>query len=163
MFCSSCGTQTTEGLNFCKTCGANLNPQQNSIDPPRLVLSFRLVILFLSVAFVGAIIPIGVLGNLYDLKSVGVGANEITALVIVTAGVGLLTVALLVWLLVKLVGLASPEQPKRKRKAQNTAELPQRRDSIRGQLPAVPFAVGSVTEHTTRTFDRGRAKDQIEY
>ena len=160
MYCPSCGTQTSEGLNYCKSCGANLNPQTLGTEPVRVVFSFKLVILFLSIAFVGGIVPMGVLTNLWQLKEVGVGANQIATLIAFAAGIGLITVALLVWLLLKLVGVAAWEPAKERGKRLRTSELASRNQvSVGKQIPAPPDAIPSVTENTTRSFDRTRVTE----
>ncbi|MGH9822984.1 MAG: hypothetical protein ACREDR_07020 [Blastocatellia bacterium] len=164
MYCPSCGLEVTLALNYCKSCGANLNSQPTAGGPPsgptRVVISLPLVVLFLAIAFVGAIVPIGVLSNLFELKEIGINSNQIGALLVVIAATGLCTAALLVWLLMKLVGVAVFEPKRKRRESIRTSELDAGREvPLRREIAPPPDLIPSVTEHTTRTFDRTRVTD----
>ena len=39
MYCPSCGTETTTGLNYCNRCGANLAPLVSQSDPIQISLT----------------------------------------------------------------------------------------------------------------------------
>jgi hypothetical protein len=94
---------------------------------------------------VGAALP---LEAAQDLARIGFSTSELMVLFLSDAVLTVLVIAMLIWLLLRLI---RPEyQPRMGR----TFEIPD--EPARQQLPGPPHSVGSVTEHTTRTLERNR-------
>ena len=146
MYCSECGTQSTEGLNYCKRCGTGLSvaPKQSS-RPPRVTGVFWAV----------ALVTIGGLGILMGtiVTLAALGVREEDVFVPVSMG-GFLTILAIAWMLIRQMsrivdastGRTTPDK-------KSVSALPRRTPAqISGPPPAVP----SVTENTTRGFDSVR-------
>jgi hypothetical protein len=145
MYCPNCGDQTTQGLKYCKRCGAGLS---GSGTPVELKSSFG--------KMMGMLLPIAVvsLGGFIALfttvYSLGERASFDTRALIGIMAFGGATVVcvvgLLVWLLLRLSGYEPIARPE---KSERTAP----RNYVPQQLPATPISMPSVTENTTRNFD----------
>jgi hypothetical protein len=151
MYCPTCGVETSQGLNYCKACGASLSGKSDT--PARKSLSFKEMLLFLVVASLGLVGPLGLFIESDDLVRTG---RAPISVFIVMFGFGallsFLTLLLLVWLFVRLTSTSSSPwhllDIRRKDKALpgSQYQIPQ----IRRGDEATP----SVTEHTTRNFEQ---------
>ena len=145
MFCSSCGAESTIGLNYCKRCGANLSSSGEERRPG--TVPFSVVALFgILIAFLGLIGVLAVVEGGGDLARSGMGENMVIPVVVCGTGVVLGIAAMLVWLLMKLLSSYGASPPARKSKKSLPPAIP-------AQLMPEPRGVASVTEHTTRHFE----------
>lgn len=150
MYCPVCGAESTTGLNYCKRCGASLSAQATPLAPGPSVRP---------TGAAWAVSVASVLISIVGFLTVFLSANELAGrsgvekeipIVMVIFGSATLfgIIALLINVLSRLVGLGhKAEQPSRRSVVSSAPDYP-------AQIPAPPSTLGSVTEHTTRTFDR---------
>lgn len=146
MYCSSCGMEVSKELNYCNRCGANLNTSNNVPAPiyPPVKMTMPSIAL--------AVIVLGGLGIIFD------SVRELVRSGLDTAAVAFITIsaivmifgvsALFIYLWMRLAGVPRQIKPGTQTKSPALTErrAPQ-------QINAPPLPVGSVTEHTTRTFE----------
>ncbi|MGA9994619.1 MAG: hypothetical protein WBP93_04345 [Pyrinomonadaceae bacterium] len=146
MYCSSCGMEVAQELNYCNRCGANLN------SPGNLPVQINQPIKMTMPSIALAVIVLGGLGIIFDsvrelvrsgLDPAAVAFITITAILMVF-GVS----ALFIYLWMRLAGVQRQIKPGAQTK---TPTMSERRTPQ--QISAPPLPVGSVTEHTTRTFE----------
>jgi hypothetical protein len=148
MYCPGCGTETTQGLNYCKQCGASLATTPLVYRPGKppawLVLSF-----------LAAIVPIGVLGLVgplagsNDLIHSGFSPKEVMLLCLAVMTGAVLMIAFLGKLFFRLLAMYTGSQ------AEPVAQIPNRTaPASPRRLGPPPTSIASVTEQTTRSFDR---------
>src|SRR3954463_4442134 len=142
MYCSTCGSETTQEVYYCKRCGSSLNPQ--TAQPPRPIsLNGPSWAMAVTLIFMIGII----FSALIKLAESGVSAVAITWIAIVGLGT---VVALVAMIFRQLSHLASLRQ---QQPAPPLSLMPQTTSELSAGRPgALPEAVPSVTEHTTRTF-----------
>jgi hypothetical protein len=156
MFCPYCGTESTQGLNYCNRCGGNLAPlmqtgageQRPAVVSPGAAWAAGLTTMAVIVIGLGIIFPI-----VTELTSHGMAPTAVVsiALFVALAVVGCAAMLLRFWSLLFGVGgarhnTAAPSL--HGRKAQDTRGL----DAARfDSLNAAP--VPSITEQTTRTLE----------
>jgi len=153
MYCQSCGAESSEALRYCKRCGSILNAADGQVEvpvsPPRL----------LGIVFVLALLTFGCMAAI--LGFVGAEAHELDgrALSMITI-FGFATIfgvdALLIRFLTTMFHL-----PSTRVLVDRTKELPANRAIPQPRVPALePGLTGmpSVTEHTTRSFERPGTK-----
>jgi len=156
MYCPVCGAESTQGLNYCKRCGASLGttvPIQTPSGLPRAArnvgIVWALVIAIIAVCAGGLGISFGIGGG---LMASGVrGEDGPIGIVLGGALVVLVVAVMLIRLLSRVIGMSAP-----------TTVRPAMSQSMRepvAQLPAPPPSVSSVTEHTTRTFDHAAYRE----
>ena len=150
MFCPSCGAESTNELNYCNRCGANLSlvPTANveiapiNVTKPILIISVTLLLLTLG-GFVGIISG--------TIEMVRNGAGPMSPALPIFGMPTILTIdILLLRQLSKLISAAlSPKRlPAQKAAAQSQNELRFPRPATARLEPAP-----SVTENTTRFFE----------
>ena len=150
MYCPSCGAQSTQGLQFCKRCGANLMPQEPLIHYSKPGGLGWLTALGLALMMA---LPIPGLAIVYEFANTlinkGFPPPNVTGLAVVGLLVILGTEGLLYRLLSRLISVyiqpGERAQPARARHVQQSQPQPQLGTSHEG--------IASVTEHTTRNFD----------
>lgn len=148
MYCSGCGAEVPEGLNYCSRCGASLNTTANVPAPPIAPMSFTRLALIISLTIIiGMVIVFAVADKWMDR-----GGSEPVIVIMAMVSMSMLFAvsAMLIRLWSKISGLDSqpaprPAQPSRQ---QNFPGQPRT-----AQLPPRPASFGSVTDHTTRNFD----------
>lgn len=156
MFCSVCGYQNLQGVNYCKQCGANLNPASPKSISPWIVAIFLSVIGFITLA--GFTIPIiAVTDLIHSQLDFNKEKLMIIPLLFLLATFGI--DFLLIRLLSRLLGLSKQgnQEPHPLLMGQPkfvTSEQPNQ------QLPAPPNSMPSVTEHTTRNFEPIISREQ---
>jgi hypothetical protein len=84
-----------------------------------------------------------------DLVKIGFSTHDMMILFMADLGLTLGVVAMLVWLLLRLIKLHHPARPAR-------IIEPAPGEFPRHQIAAPPQSIGSVTENTTRTLDQKR-------
>jgi hypothetical protein len=147
MFCPNCGDQTTQGLKYCKRCGAGLSASTTSIEPPASVGKAMGVMLFL-VALVSIAGFIALFSTVYNLgERPNFDPRSLIAIMAFGGATVVGVIGLLVWLLLRLTtGYQSGAH-------HNKTEKPPALDYTPQQLAAPPISMPSVTENTTRNFD----------
>jgi hypothetical protein len=160
MYCQVCGSESTEGLNYCKRCGANLTLALQTAEPSRSVglKGAHFAIAMASLSLGTAVVSLGGLGLVLGYVEVMAreGPSGVLPKLILLLGLPMVfaTTVLLVWQISRLIGMPR----------QSTAmSMPPPRPHVSAYAPvqiAPPLAVSSasVTEHTTRTFDARRVK-----
>lgn len=145
MYCQTCGNEIAVELNYCNRCGANLSLVTTTLVPaPPVKLVLPSIVLGATIIFgLGMIVSAAA-----ELAKVGLPAIAIVAMVLfcVATLFGCTTLMVRFWTnLIKLQRepMTTVQQPRPVAERQKVQQLPPR-------LEAVP----SVTEHTTRTFDR---------
>ena len=149
MYCSSCGYESIQGLQYCKHCGANLNPAESSMTtkkPTGLVW----IIVFGIAMMMG--LPMGGIVVIFE-RIPGLLENGFPLWFLMTlAVISLLMVSVSTVLLHRLLSplfkayLQSGE-------AKESME-PKSSERARGQIDAARDYVSSVTEDTTRAFEQ---------
>ncbi|MDT5271772.1 MAG: hypothetical protein QOH49_3958 [Acidobacteriota bacterium] len=154
MFCPYCGTETTQGLNYCNRCGGNLAPltqapaqESRIIVAPGAAWAAGLTTTAVIVIGLGIIFPIT---SELAMRGVPPIAFVAIALFVALAVVGCAAMLLRFWSLLLGVGAARNNAPTLpQHKAQDTRGLDAPHfDSLN------PAPVPSVTEQTTRTLER---------
>lgn len=145
MYCPVCGADNQQGVKFCKRCGASVNlpaaRSRSEISPGKLTGMFwAIAILALGglALILGCSIPLVALGLDKDLLAVVAFLGFVTVFGI--AG-------LLIRQLSRLINLVEAN-PVQVTNASTTAEY------APPQITGQPRPISSVTEHTTRNFDR---------
>ena len=142
MFCPVCGAESTQGLNYCKRCGATQGapppahqPRPKSMPP------------LIPLALVSMVGLIGFFGTLIALANSKI-ADEVLLAVAAFGGATVTgVVGLLIWV---------SKQQSRNVSFSSEVVTPRRssiRNSTQPQIDAPPLVVSSVTEHTTRNFE----------
>lgn len=160
MFCPYCGTETTQGLNYCNRCGGNLAPlaqapaqETRTIVAPGAAWAAGLTTTTVIVIGLGIIFPIT---SELAIRGVPPIAFVAIALFIALAVVGCAAMLLRFWSLLLGVGVArgtSPAAALAQHKTQDTRGLDAPHfDSLN------PAPVPSVTEQTTRTLEHAKKK-----
>lgn len=145
MYCQSCGTPNTQGLNFCKRCGTNLAPASSAPVS-------RLAGLTWSIPMAMALITLGGLGMVFyiGLEMVRKGGDVPlqSALMLL---VDVLVIVALDWMLLRqLSRVIDIHRPAAERTTRNPSEL------SGGQAAQIDAARGPapfITEQTTRMFE----------
>lgn len=167
MYCPVCGAESTQGLNYCKRCGSNLaaptNPIKQSESRPRVRAAAGAP---WAMALATVAVTLGGLGivfsnALYLVRptfpgSTAVpGAATIAGLMVLFGSATVFgTVALLIRVFSKLLGLGQESRDSHQVRSLNTGE----HRPI--QLPSPPSGIPSVTEQTTRNFDPALYRDR---
>jgi len=153
MYCPVCGAESTQGLNYCKRCGAGLGGSNTSMEPKA---SGRMFGLILPVALVCIGGFIALFTTVYNLgERPGFDTRALIAIMAFGGATVVCVVGLLVWLLLRLAGYEpTPRYDKTERSLS--------RDYTPQQLPPSPISMPSVTENTTRNFDPARFRERSE-
>jgi hypothetical protein len=158
MYCQFCGAEAAQELNYCKRCGGSLNPlasagaQEISVRPAVSPLSVWGIGITTLVLVIGGLIVL--FGFMMEMARNGFPPPALAWLAILGALTILGSVALLTRLWKFVLGGSSTQSaaaPRSLPLRQLTNELPPHRIE---HLPNTPATPASVTEHTTRTFER---------
>jgi hypothetical protein len=154
MYCPNCGDQTTQGLKYCKRCGAGLSASTTPIEQQVSVGKAMGVMLFL-VSLVSVAGFIALFSTIYSLgERPGFDARALIGIMAFGGATVLGVIGLLVWLLFRFTGYQRaghhPDQ----------MEKPLARDYSPQQLAPSSISMPSVTENTTRNFDPARYREK---
>jgi hypothetical protein len=147
MFCPSCGTETTVGLNYCNRCGANLGalttqPEIIQVNLTRPATLIGIVMTFLTLGGFALLIA-----GARALASVIRGNDPLIAVIFMGMLIIMLVDIFLARQLSKLINAALTGNTRPAQSRMTTQNTPQ-------QLPrpttAPIFPATSVTDHTTR-------------
>ena len=159
MYCPNCGTESTQGLNYCNRCGNSLSaPAQTDAEKVRPAVSASMAWAVGVTTALPVLIGLGILlASLTDLAQ-KLSADAVAFIMVCGSFTILGSVLMLTRFWMRLLtgpkrsGLASLIAARRA----TTGELGRARI---GALPDTPPApIPSVTEHTTRTLDRAEKK-----
>jgi len=144
MYCQTCGNEIAVELNYCNRCGANLSVPTTVVPAPRVRLVAPSIALGSTIIFSMGMIISGAV----RLAETGMPAIAIVAMVLFCTATLFGCTSLMIRFWTNLIKLqrepvTTIQQPRPVAERQKVQQLPPR-------LEAVP----SVTEHTTRTFDR---------
>jgi hypothetical protein len=155
MYCPTCGIETNHGLNYCKACGASLTGRSDTLV--RRSLSAREIMLFLVIAALGMIGPLGLFIDADDMTRMARAPASITTIM---AGCGallaFLTVLVLAWLFLRLTSSSNAPQVEVRSRDKVLLPGPQSVSQLKRGEQSIP----SVTEHTTRSFEDSLRSDQ---
>jgi len=158
MFCPYCGTESTQGLNYCKRCGGNLAPlaqggaqETRAIVAPGAAWAAGLTTAAVVIIGIGIIFPIT-----SELTLRGMPATAVVwiALFVALSVIACTAMLLRFWSLLFGVGGAG--------RAANTPALPDLKSTDTRELgdqrfdALNPASIPSITEQTTRTLDHAR-------
>ena len=156
MYCPICGAESTQGLNYCKRCGAGLSASTPPIEQKSSIGKAMGVMLFL-VSLVSIAGFVALFSTVYNLGERPTFEPRTLICIMAFGGATVVgVVGLLVWLLLRLTTGNQPVASLDK-----TAN-PAPRDYGVQQLPAPPIGIPSVTENTTRNFDPSRYREKDE-
>ena len=147
MFCPNCSYENTQGLNYCKRCGANLNAAPQKNIAPGILAIFLAAIAFITV--VGFMLPMLAMAG---LSNNGFNKDSLIAMtfffLLATFGIDFMLIRLLSRLLgFSKQGQQAPHPMMIAKPKYVTSDQPFQ------QLPEPPITMPSVTEHTTRNFE----------
>lgn len=145
MYCPVCGAESTQGLNYCKRCGAGLSA---STAPIEYRSSFgKMMGMLLPVAAVSVAGFIALFATVYNLgERSGFDTRALVAIMAFGGATVVGVIGLMVWLLLRLTA-------GRETVSHFEAPRPALRDYNAAQIPAPPATMSSVTENTTRNFE----------
>jgi len=148
MFCPSCGAESAQKTNFCKRCGANMNPAANTVEVhlPRAGVSGMVwaIAAFSLIGLIASLIMLGGLsgeGNGYKPDLVIIAF--IACLMFILSVAGLLT-----WQLARLINTYRDSVRQTINKVQFEVSPPPQPQPV--YIPAAQSPAPSVVEHTTR-------------
>ena len=162
MFCPYCGTETTQGLNYCNRCGGNLAPLTQPVQESRIIVApgaaWAAGITTTAVVVIGLGMILPITGELTS-RGMAPGAVIAIALFVALAVVGCAAMLLRFWSTLLGAGSARHSAPAAaalpQHKAQDTRGLDAPRfDTLN------PAPIPSITEQTTRTLERVKREDR---
>ena len=148
MFCPSCGAESAQKTNFCKRCGANMNPAANTVEVhlPRAGVS-GMVWAIAGFSLIGLIASLIMLGGLAGPWS-GY-SKEMVIFAFVACLMFVFSVAgLLTWQLARLINTYRDTVRQTINKAQFEVSPPPQPQPV--YIPSAQSPASSVVEHTTR-------------
>jgi hypothetical protein len=147
MFCPSCGAASAQKTNFCKKCGANMNPAANTVEVhlPRAGVSGMVWAIagFSLIGLIASLIMLGSMSHGPDAPQERVIVAFIACLMFVFSIAGLLT-----WQLARLINTYRDAVRQTINKTQFEISPPPQPQPV--YIPAAPSPSPSVVEHTTR-------------
>jgi hypothetical protein len=145
MFCPSCGAAIAQKTNFCKKCGASMNPAANTVEVhlPRAGVS-GMVWAIAGFSLIGLIASMIMLGSLQGFSSKDLVGAFIACLMMIFSVAGLLT-----WQLARLINVYRDAVRQTINKSQFEV-LPPAPQPQPVYIPAGQPQAPSVVEHTTR-------------
>lgn len=145
MYCPTCGVAVTQGLGYCKHCGAKLGGAGDAVGESSEVKSETLISAMAAVFILGLMTITVLMGVMKAVLGFNVGQ------IIAFAMLAFLTMLLLEGVFIRLLFRS-------KRGSQEPGDTVQLKGQATKELDAAPQRVlaeplPSVTEHTTRAFD----------
>ena len=152
MFCPVCGSETIQGLKYCKQCGANLSQPKKDAG-----FSFdKLTSLFWAVAIFGIGSFALLIGGAVAISALHEGGSDLAAVVVIGFVVVLIISVLMIWQVSRIISMAHKTEGA---ELIGKTEVIKERDT-QPQLAAPPTAVPSVTENTTRNFEQALNRER---
>lgn len=147
MYCSSCGIDSVEGLKYCKRCGASLTTSESIPSTRPVALIALLLMVIAGIVALGFSLP---LTMARELISIGFRTREIIIFFFGSGAFTVIITRLLTRVLLKMV---------ESQKHTGASLSHGRAAPYEQQQISQPSSIGSVTENTTRSFDRHRFDD----
>ena len=147
MHCPVCGAESTQGLNYCKRCGASLVAGKQAGWPAFNIA--KLTGMFWAVAVFGLGGLMLLVGGVLGVVAMGLRGDMIGIVAVIFLMTVLVISALLIWQLSRLISIAANSA-----EAASTDNARAIEDTAPPQLDSPPRVMPSVTEHTTRGFDK---------
>jgi hypothetical protein len=151
MFCPSCGAASAQKTNFCKKCGANMNPAANTVEVhlPRAGVA-GMVWAIAGFSLIGLIVSLIMLGSLSGPPGpVGEPIAERVIIAFIACLMFVISVSgLLTWQLARLINTYRDSVRQTIIKAQFDVSPPPQSQPV--YIPAAQSPPLSVVEHTTR-------------
>jgi len=145
MYCAKCGTVVTEKLNYCNSCGEKLTKDKGGDSHESVLSTLLKSIGFISVAGLGLFV-----GLVAVLLNKGM-THEAVAII---SGCYLATLFGICFSLTRLMSKLIDIKPSEKAESLSQSfQTPQLVMPTNPQLGEYQQPIGSVTDHTTRTFD----------
>jgi hypothetical protein len=148
MYCSGCGAEMPEGLNYCSRCGASLNAAANLPAPQIAPMSFTKLALIISFTIIAGMIIVFAIADKWLDRGVAEPAIIIMAMLSMSMLFAVSSMLIRLWSKISGPGSQPALRPPQPNRQQNLPEQPRP-----AQLPPRPANLGSVTDHTTRNFD----------
>jgi hypothetical protein len=145
MYCSACGGVVTNGLTYCKHCGAKLNEGKGEAPAKSNDLPPGLIVCAMAVTFVLGIISITAL--MIFMKKLNFNEGLLNGVLMMTFALLFILEGTFIYLLLSR---------RRVHKEVSETERPRElttRELDTSQARALPEPIPSVTEHTTRTLE----------
>ena len=153
MYCANCGGEISAGLNFCKSCGMRLYSEETSSGTNNILIT--LVVTFGVVTIVGLGILIALIALLLDR-----GATEkVVTMTIVFYLACLTAIEFVLGSQISKLISANVRNEKRRNKPEVVQPPVQLYARNTAQLTEPTQAPASVTDHTTRIFDKVPLKE----
>lgn len=150
MYCSSCGIEVTQELNYCNRCGANLNTA-TSLVPQMPARPVRLTGPTIALGLTVVMSLATIFGGINTLTLRGLHPTAIAWIAIISFatvfGVAGLVIRLWTSLLANSSNRIEAQRPPQLKRPQPNAQL------HAPQTGPMQPPISSVTDHTTRTFD----------
>ena len=157
MYCQVCGAESIQGFNFCKRCGSSLVAASITTSeqarPPRTAATIWALSICVMVVCAGGLgISLGIAGG---LAASGVrGVEGPVQIALAGSTVALVVSLALLRLLARVVMASIGAGSETSRRGMKKFGAQAHQEPPRPALQEPPRAVGSVTENTTRNFER---------
>ena len=149
MYCPVCGAESTQGLNYCKRCGAGLTPSAPHFEPKLPGKAIGTMMFMVSVVSIAGFIAL--FSTVYNLGERQFFDTRALIAIMAFGGATVVgVIGLLVWLLLRFTAPAT-HQDKTAKQGLREYNAP--------QLQAPPIGM-SVTENTTRNFEPRGYRDR---
>jgi hypothetical protein len=154
MLCPSCGVESTNKTNYCKSCGASLIQPESKVEvhiarPPVAAMTFAIAA-FGIIGFIASLIALQAMAERELLRG-----DDLLAMLFICLLFLFLAIGLLSWQMGRLISTyretskRTIENAKLENAIQAQPVVPQRQQSY---MPPPQEPVSGVTENTTRTF-----------
>ena len=144
MYCSACGIDSVEGLKYCKRCGATLTASGPAPVKRPVALIALFLLVFAGIAALGLTLPL-IMAR--DLINTGFRTKEVMFFFFGSAICTVMIIRILSHVLLRVVESQKFDRVNIEQPRPVTYEPHQ---------IIQPSSIGSVTEHTTRSFDQRR-------
>jgi hypothetical protein len=146
MYCPVCGAESAEGLRFCKQCGSGLTAPltAESVRPVRITGSVWAIAIMAFLCF-GALF-----GTMMGLVGRGLRSEDVLVPISIFGSLSIVGVCALMIRLVSRAAGISGHAAKHEGPVKQAIRVPHNQ----AQIPPPQGYVPSVTENTTRSFDR---------
>src|SRR5215510_8441839 len=146
MYCPTCGAESAEGLRFCKQCGSGLTlPLGAEYSRPVRITGAVWAIAVMTFLCFGALF-----GTVIALAGMGVRSEDVIVPMSVLGSMSILGIsALMIKMVSRAGGMTGPSG---KQAARGKQAIPG--PYSQAQIPPPQGCIPSVTENTTRSFDR---------
>ena len=146
MYCPACGAESTEGTRFCKQCGSGLTALLGAepVRPVRITGSVWAIAVMTFLCFSM------LFGSVMGLAGMGIHSEDVLVPIAVLGSLSIVGICgLMIRMVSRAAGISSAAM-----KQPRTDKQALRSPYNQAQIPPPPTYIPSVTENTTRSFDR---------